>query len=270
MATTRYCLNASTIRPTPLMDKIRIAGRAGYEAIELWHDEMGEYVAQGGTLQEIKKALGDAGLEVPTTIAAFGWLGSEGRARQQALDEVKRRMEEAAEIGATYIVASPPREALDLSGGGADYRELVEIGRRIGVRPAMEYLGFVDSVYTIDQAWQIVVDSDCEDASLIMDPFHILRGGGPIDSIAKVPGDKVAIWHWNDVPDTLPVRQQSDADRVLPGDGVGPLRQIEKLAQAQGYRGYVSLELFNPGLWEEDPVEVARIGLEKMQAYFAD
>ena len=33
-----------------------------------------------------------------------------------------------------------------------------------------------------------------------------------------------------------------------------------------GYTGVISLELFNPNYWEQDPAEVARIGLEKMQA----
>ena len=33
-----------------------------------------------------------------------------------------------------------------------------------------------------------------------------------------------------------------------------------------GYTGVISLELFNPSYWEQDPAEVARIGLEKMQA----
>ena len=35
-----YCLNTSTIRPTPLLEKIRIAGAAGYQAIEPWNDEV--------------------------------------------------------------------------------------------------------------------------------------------------------------------------------------------------------------------------------------
>ena len=33
-----------------------------------------------------------------------------------------------------------------------------------------------------------------------------------------------------------------------------------------GYTGVISLELFNPNYWEQDPAEVARTGLEKMQA----
>ena len=268
MARIEYCLNSSTIRPASLMEKIRIAGAAGFSAIELWNDDLTAHQDGGGALGDVVQALADHGLAAPTCIAVHGWLGSTGPAHASALEEAKRRMEQAAAVGSEYVIASPPMEPFDLSRGGADYRELLEIGAELGVKPAMEYLGFMKSVYTIDQAWQIVEDADHPDSSLIMDPFHILRGGGPIDSIAKVPGDKVAIWHWNDAPGGKPFAEQSDADRVLPGDGVGPLREIERLALAQGYEGYVSLELFNPELWTRDPLEVAKIGMEKMQAYF--
>ena len=267
--TVQYCLNSSTIRPAALMEKIRIAGQVGYRAIELWNDDLQAYQEQGGSLGDVREALEDHGLAVPTVIALHGWLGSEGEAHAQALEEAKRRMEQAVAVGAEFIVSSPPMDSCDLSCGGVDYRELLELGRAMGVRPAMEYLGFVQSVYTIEQAWQIVEDADHPDSSLIMDPFHILRGGGSIESIALVPADKVAIWHWNDAPSDKPFAEQTDADRVMPGDGIGPLQRIEELALAQGYEGFVSLELFNPALWEEDPEEVARIGLDKMQRYFA-
>ena len=269
MGKIRYCLNSSTIRPTPLLEKIRVAGAAGYEGIELWSDDLTKHVEEGGSLQEVKQALADAGLQVPTLIALHGWLGSTGKAHTEALEEAKRCMAQAVEVGAPHIIASPPMEPFDLGRGGADYRELLEIGREIGVAPAMEFLGFMKSVYTIDQAWRIVEEADHPDSTIVMDPFHILRGGGPIESISRVPGEKVAIWHWNDVPTGKPVAEQTDADRVLPGEGIGPLREIERLALEQGYEGFVSLELFNPELWERDAEEVARIGLERMRVYFA-
>ncbi len=269
MSTFQYCLNSSTIRPAPLLEKIRIAGTLGYAAIELWNDDLNAHVQSGGSTREVRQRLDDAGLQVPTVIAVHGWLGSSGVAHVRALDEARRRMQQAVEVGASHIVASPAMDAVDLSRGGENYRELLEMGRQIGVAPAMEYLGFVASVYTINQAWRIAVDADHPDATLVMDPFHILRGGGLLESIAKVPGDKVAIWHWNDIPATKPAAEQTDADRVFPGDGIGPLKEIERLARQQGYSGFVSLELFNPKLWARDPEEVARIGLDKMQAYFA-
>ena len=210
----------------------------------------------------------DRGLEVPGVIAVHGWLGSRGEEHAAALAEAGRRMEQAAAIGATRIVASPPLEPCDLGGAGEQYRELIELGGEFGVWPAMEFLGFSGSVHTIAQAWEIACAADHPEARVVMDPFHILRGGGSAAEIASVPGDRVAIWHWNDVPPTPPLPQQGDADRVMPGDGAGPLREIERQAVASGYSGCVSLELFNREWWARDPSETVRAGMEKMRRYF--
>ncbi|MDA1193178.1 MAG: sugar phosphate isomerase/epimerase [Candidatus Poribacteria bacterium] len=269
MSDFQYCLNASTIRPTPVMDKIRIAGETGYQAIELWSNELTEYEQGGGSIADVKKALDDHGLAVPTVIALFGWLGSTGDEHQKALDDAKKKLEHAAKVGAKRMIASPPRDKVDLSTGGAQYRELLKLGEAAGVLPAMEFLGFVNSVHTIPQAWKIVQDANHPDATVVMDPFHILRGGGSVEQVSLVPGSNVAIWHWNDVPGGKPVLEQSDADRVMPGDGVGPLKEMERRILDSGYKGYVSLELFNQAYWEQDPSEVARIGLDKMRTFFA-
>jgi len=69
------CFNTSTIRPTPLMEKIRLAGAAGFRAIELWNDDVTAYLAGGGTMEEIRGALRSAGLTVPSVIAVLGWIG---------------------------------------------------------------------------------------------------------------------------------------------------------------------------------------------------
>ena len=264
-----YCLNASTIRPAPLEQKIRVAAGAGFEGIELWNDELDAHVAGGGQLQDLRLLLEDSGLQVPTVVAAMGWMETSGIEHDRALDEVRRRMEQAAAVGASRIVATPPLEDSDISLGGARYRELLELGEQTGVLPAMEFLGFAPSVYTIEQAWEIAVAADHPEATVLMDPFHILRGGGDVDSIALVPGNRVAIWHWNDVPSDIPLPQQTDADRVMPCDGVGPLKRMEELVRASGYRGFISLELFNPSIWERDVDSVAREGLEKMGRFFA-
>ena len=60
--------------------------------------------------------------------------------------------------------------------------------------------------------------------------------------------------------------EQTDAARVQPGDGILDFGQMISILKDAGYAGVISLELFNPSYWEEDPEEVARIGLEKMEA----
>ncbi len=111
-------LNTSTIRPAPLMEKIRVAAEAGFRAIELWNDELTAHVEAGGTLKEVKAALDDAGLSVPTVIHIGGWLDAEGEAYRQALDVARRKMEQAAAVGAPRIIAGPPVGPCRLGPGG--------------------------------------------------------------------------------------------------------------------------------------------------------
>ena len=60
--------------------------------------------------------------------------------------------------------------------------------------------------------------------------------------------------------------EQTDADKVSPGDDILDFGQMISILEDAGYAGVISLELFNPSYWEEDPAEVARIGLEKMKS----
>jgi len=266
MAQFQLGLNTSTIRPARLMDKIRIAAETGYSAIELWNDDLTTYEEQGGSLADVKRALDDYGLLVPTVIAFHGWLNTTGTVHQAAIEEAKRRMAQAAAVGSTYIISSPPREVADLQLGGKNYRELLELGRAFGVKPAMEFLGFVDGVNQVKHAWEVMEVAAHPDSTIVLDPFHIYRGGGEIADMQGIPGDKIAVFHFNDAP-AQPAREaQTDADRVYPGDGILDLGQMIAMLKAAGYTGVISLELFNPNYWAQAPAEVARIGLEKMQA----
>ena len=82
---------------------------------------------------------------------------------------------------------------------------------------------------------------------------------------ALVAGSAMHCFHMNDYPATPPRETIRDADRVYPGDGIGPLTQILRDLAAAGFRGTLSLELFNPTYWKQDPLAVARTGLAKMK-----
>jgi len=266
MAAFQYCLNASTIRPTPILDKIRIAGEVGYSAIELWHDDIEAYIATGGKLADIKKALDDQRLELPTTIYLRGWCDTTGAEHTAGLDECKQRLEDAAALGAIYSIASPAGGKVDVALAARNYAELLNLGKTFGVKPAMEYLGFVEQINTIESALEIMNLSQHPDATIIVDPFHNFRGGGAFSSLGLLRGDQIAISHFNDTPASPPREQQHDHSRVLPGEGHLDLKQWLSLLKQQGYSRWLSLELFREDLWARDPKEVARIGLESMKA----
>jgi sugar phosphate isomerase/epimerase len=261
-----YCLNTSTIRPTPLLDKIRIAGEAGYRAIEPWNDEVTAYLEQGGTLADLRAALGDAGLKVVSVIALHGWVTAEGDEYRRALDDCKRRIEQAAALGSPFIVASPPKVVVDLGRAAERFGELVRLGRSLGVDPSMEFLGFVDGIKDVASAWSVASCCGEPNATVVADVFHMIRGGGSVDDLLTLRGDRLANFHINDVPAVPDPRAQTDADRVMMGEGIADLPRVIANLRAIGYRGPLSLELFNRDLWALDPAEVVRVGLERIRA----
>ncbi len=265
-----YCLNTSTIRPTPLLEKIRLAGEAGYTAIEPWNDEVTAYLEQGGSMPELKRALGDAGLKVVSVIALHGWVTAEGAEHTRVLDDCRRRMAQALELGSPYIVASPPREVVDLGHVTRRFVELLEIGKRLGVLPSMEFLGFVDGIKDVDSAWTIASGTGDARATVVADVFHMIRGGGRVDDLLKIPGDRLACFHINDLPPTPDPLTQKDEDRVMVGEGIADLPRVIANLRTIGYRGPLSLELFNHNLWSEDPSTVIRRGIERIRKLVGD
>ena len=179
MASFIYCLNSSTIMPTPILEKIQIAGEVGYAAIELWHSDIDSYLASGGKLSDITNALSDQGLDVPTTIFLKGWWDTVGAVYEREMDEVKRRLEQAQQVSATYAIAGPPLGAVDIEVGAKNYRRLIEVGREFGVKPVMEYLGFAAEVNSIEVALQVMEGSGDTDATTVLDPWLEYRTVDP-------------------------------------------------------------------------------------------
>ena len=50
------CLNTSTIKPQSMLEKIRLTAEAGFPAIELWINDIYEYVGQGGEVRDIENS----------------------------------------------------------------------------------------------------------------------------------------------------------------------------------------------------------------------
>ncbi len=263
------CLNTSTIMPQPLLEKIRLAAAAGFDAIELWINDIYEYVGRGGEVRDVEKALADHGLPVASMIAARAWGEAIDVEYPIMLDEVKRRLEMCARLGSPWLVCSPPRMPCDLGQIADRYKDILDLGRQIGVKPTFEYISFFKSVYSLQQAWQVVQQVDDPDATLILDAFHSWNSNSTLDELRAIPGDRISHYHIDDAHPEIPATQQMDPDRVMIGDGVIDLRAELQVLREIGYQGAISLELFNAELWDRDPGDVLRTGVERMRALLA-
>ena len=265
----QFCLNTSTIKPQPLLKKIELAGTAGYGGIELWLNDVYDHIGRGGEVSDLETALADHGLIVPSVIAIRQWGEAEGWEYELVKDEARRRFALAARLGAPYIVATPPLELERQDHLPGRYADLLQIGREEGIRPTFEYISFFKSVYNLADAWRIVQKTDDEDATLILDAFHNWNSNSTLDDLRAIPIEKISHYHIDDAhPDKAPT-QQKDPDRVMLGDGQIDLAAEIAVLKEIGYEKTMSLELFNAELWEQDPLEVITLGLERMKALWA-
>jgi sugar phosphate isomerase/epimerase len=148
------------------------------------------------------------------------------------------------------------------------YQDLLRIGREAGVRPTFEYISFFGTASSLGEAWQVVQDAADDDATLILDAFHSWNTRSPLQLLRSIPGSRISHYHIDDAAAGIPAGQQTDPDRVMLGEGVIDLAAEIAVLREIGYQGRVSLELFNPQLWAQDPREVLRVGLERMRALF--
>jgi len=266
------CLNTSTIRPTPLKDKIRVADEAGYDGIELWTEELEEFAENGGDLAALGAQIRDRGLFVPNVIGLWNCMPDGQEAWEKSLIATRRRMEMAARAGAQHIAAipSPDRPNFDLKWAADRYRDLLQMGRERGITIAFEFVGFLKGIHRLGQAAAVALDSNDPDACLVADTFHLHRGGSGFNGIRHLNGDFIAVFHWNDVPAGSVTEKLGDRDRIYPGDGILPLRDLLRDLKQINYKGPLSLELFNREHWKQDPLVVAKTGLSKMKELIAE
>jgi sugar phosphate isomerase/epimerase len=264
----KFSLNTSTVSgQKPGIEKyIDIAARAGYECIEPWINDLRAYMSNGGSLRTLKKLLDDSKVKPINAIGFAPWMTDDEEQRKAGFTQMREEMEIMAELGCTRIAAPAAgvRTAPDLFKVGERYRELLDLGRQTGVRPQLEIWG-ASVFFHIGQAMMAVAVANDPDARILPDVYHLFRGNSGFESLKMLDGNMIEVFHMNDYPDTIPREQMEDKDRIYPGDGVAPLKQIIAVLKKMGGEKILSLELFNREYWKQDPLQVAKTGLEKMR-----
>ena len=267
-----YCLNTSTLQGQKLtMDRlVDVTAEAGYRGIEPWIRDLDRHAQEGGSLRDLGRRIADRGLSVEGAIGFFEWAVDDDGRRRKALDEARRNMEIVRQIGGKRIAAPPAGAtnppAPDLLRVAERYRQLLELGDEMGVVPQVEVWGFSATLGRLGEAALVAMESGHPRACILPDVYHLHKGGSSLRGLEFLEGSAMHLFHLNDYPADPPRAEISDAHRVYPGDGVAPLPEILRTLRKNGYRGMLSLELFNRDYWRQDALTVARTGLEKMKA----
>jgi 2-keto-myo-inositol isomerase len=266
----RLALQGATTMTTDLSGDITAAAAAGFDGIEIWAAKLDRYLASR-TIHDLRRELEDAGIAVLGISSIEHFTFRSGATWDAVAERCDYLALVAAAIGHPAIVAVPSplppgydtdrvhRETVEA------LRDLSDIARRYDVPLAFEPLGVRDcSVRTLPDALRIVREVGRPDVGLVLDAFHFYTGSSPLSSIAELHPDELTIFHLDDCED-LPREQLTDAHRLMPGRGILPLRAIATELRRIGWDGIVSIELFRPEYWDQDPVKVARMAYASAQ-----
>ncbi len=270
-----YGLNTATLmgQKLSIVEEVEIAGRAGYQALEPWVRELDQYVKDGGNLKDLGKRIADRGLSVESAIDFFEWIVDDDTQRKKGLENARRGMDMVKQIGGTRIAAPPSgatnRTDIPLLTVAERYRALLDIGTQIGVVPQVEVWGFSKTLGRLGEAACVAIQSGHREACILADVYHLYKGGSGFTGINLLGGSAMHVLHMNDYPADPPRAAITDAHRLYPGEGVAPLKTFLRDLRNIGFRGVLSLELFNKEYWKRDALAVARTGLEKMKAVVA-
>jgi len=267
----QYSLNTATVmgQKLPLAEEVEIAAEAGYDGIEPWIRGIQRYVDEGGSLRDMKERIADSGLQVVSAIGFPRWAVDDDAQRAKGLEQFKHEMDLVEQLGGRHIAAPPAginrKTDVSLLDVAARYRVVLEAGREIGIIAQLEIWGSATTLGRAGEAAQVAMAADHSDACLLLDAFHMYRGKSGFECLRLLNGRAMHAFHLNDYPADPPREEINDAARVYPGDGVCPLDFVLKTLHETGFRGMLSLELFNRTYWEQDALSVAKTGLEKMK-----
>lgn len=259
----KLALNGATTMRADLETDIKAASAAGFDLIEIWAAKLREFL-KTKSVAELKKTLDEHELEPYSinSIEHITFRSDEDYAKIKAECEELSQIAEA--IGCPYIVVVPGKLP---DGATKDeivaesvrvLHELADIAEKHGVSLAFEFLGQADcSVQTLDLGSEIVERVGRANVGNVIDTFHFYAGNSSFEAIERLDPKKLFIFHINDA-ENLPKDELTDAHRLYPGTGILPIREIKERFDLIGYDRMVSIEIFRPEYWAEDPFEVAR------------
>lgn len=264
-----FCLNTSTImgQKPGLIGYLDIASKAGYDGVELWIRDIQEYIAAGNSVSGLKKYIEDSGLKFENAIGFAPWMVDDDVKRKAGMEQMEQEMELLASLGCTRVAAPAAglTAPLDLFKAGERYKALLDLGRKTGVMPQLEFWGAFPFFYHLGQVLMVAAIANDPDARILPDVYHLFRGGSGYNGLKMLSGTAIEIFHMNDFVTSIPREEQADKDRVYPGDGAAPIKEILSDLKDMGGKKVLSLELFNQEYWKQDAFTVAKTGLEKMK-----
>lgn len=247
--------------------KLAAAARAGFRAVEIFENDLTFF---SGKPRDVRTRAQDLGLDIVALQPMRDFEGMPEPMRARNFERAQRKLDLMEELGADLlcICSNVHEDALgEIERAAHDLAELADMAALRGYRIGYEAMAWGRHVKDWMQAWDIVRTADRANLGLVLDSYHICVRNNPIAPLADLPADKIALVQIADAPAILmDPMSLSRHHRCFPGQGDYPLDDFIEATIKSGYRGPLSLEVFNDQFRGAPASAIAQDGMRSLQA----
>ncbi|MEC5404450.1 TIM barrel protein [Paraburkholderia sp. MPAMCS5] len=231
-----------------LVEKLTAIQAAGFEGVEIFENDLLYF---DGSPADVRRIADDLGLKIMLfqPFRDFDGVSAERLARN--LDRAKRKFDVMHELGTDRILVCSNVSPDTIGDDNLMIDQLGALARAAeaaGVIAGYEALAWGKHVKTYRHAWKLVNAVNHPNLGLVLDSFHTLSLNDTVDGIADIPGERIAFVQIADAPKlAMDVLEWSRHYRCFPGQGDFDLASFTAQVVKAGYKGPLSLEIFNDG-----------------------
>jgi 4-hydroxyphenylpyruvate dioxygenase len=229
-----------------LQTKLAAIAEAGFEGVEIFETDI---LAHDGPPGEVGRIARDAGLEIIALQPFRDFEGMPEPRRSRNFDRARRKFDLMAELGTSRLLVCSsvsPHAVSGIDRAAEDLRALGELAGEAGLTIAFEALAWGRFIRDWRDAWEAVRRADHPSVKLVLDSFHTLAPGYPVEPIGSIPADRIAFVQLADAPAiSMDVLQLSRHLRLFPGQGDLDIDGFMEAVRATGFDGWISHEIFN-------------------------
>jgi sugar phosphate isomerase/epimerase len=258
-------LHSWTLESTALPGFLSIAKSTGWDAVELRHADFLRAREAGDSDAQMITQVREASLPVACLGVERGWIWARGAERKRLLAGFAEDCARARALGCSRLMS-----AVDPGAGGshndavASLREVSAMAADAGLVLAFEFNSQSAHINSLARARDLVASAGHAGCRLLLDTYHLFRSGATLEEIALLDADEIAYVQYSDVP-AAPEAGMT-LDRLPPGQGLIPFKEIFAAILHTGYAGPLSYEAPNTQAWEQPAEKVAREALMATRA----
>ena len=255
-----------------LTEGLELAKAADFQGLDINIGEVAQLVEEKSA-DYVKGLFSDAGLQMGAWGLPMNWRAEEEEFKA-GLEKLHSLAKVAQSVGcprlATWILPAsddkPLEENIDFH--VQQFRPIGEVLSEYGCQLGLEFIGPYTSragkkyefIYTMEGMLELCDKIGTGKMGLLLDAWHWYTAHGTLDGLSKLTADQVVHVHINDAPKGIPIDEQIDNIRRLPGEtGVIDLVGFLKCLDEIGYEGPITPEPFSDKIKGLEPLEAAQL-----------